>query len=326
MPEAGIPFLPLPARGFDRGAPLSMVGAVALLIVSTLRAWRMIGRSRPDVVVGFGGYVSLPVGLAAVLRRVPLVLHEQNSVPGLANKVLSRWARAAGVTYPDSAARLTHSDRTVVTGNPVRPAVRQADRTRGREALGLGADDLVLLVFGGSRGARHLNDAMIAVAPALAAVPRLRVLHVAGRIEFASVRDRLAGSVGMSARYRVVEYIEDMGSALAAADLVVSRAGATSLAEITTIGRAAVLVPYPYATDDHQTLNARTAEAAGAAVVVPDAELDGPVFGDTVLRLLGDAETRECMACASEELGVPDAADRVAALATEIAANAQGGG
>lgn len=315
VPAAGIPFRAVRAEGFDRGRPLSLVRS-GLVVASSIRTARALIRSqRTDVVIGFGGYVSLPVGLAAVLSRTPLVLHEQNSVPGLANRILSRWATAVGVTYEGSLKHLTHPDRAVLTGNPVRQGVLGADRARGREALGLDPSATVLLVFGGSRGARHINDRLLELAPTLMGVPSLQVVHVAGRIDHASVTERAAGQLGADAhRYHVVDYIDAMGDAIAAADVIVARAGATSIAEITAIGRAAVLVPYPYATDDHQTLNARAVSSAGAAEVIPDAALDAPEFADALLRIIGDPQRREAMAAASAALARRDAAERVMAL------------
>lgn len=312
--EAGVAFEPLKARGFDRSSPLTFITSSALIAVSAMRAAVMLRRRSIDAVLGFGGYVSLPVGIAAALMRVPLALHEQNSVPGLANRILSRWARAVGVTYPGSARYLRHPDRVIVTGNPVRRSVLEADRLRGRRAFGLSEDALVLLVFGGSRGARHLNEALIALAPRLMGVPGLSVLHVAGRIEAGSVGSRIAEALGDEPRYRVLDYVDAMGDALAASDVVIARAGATSLAELTVMGRAAVLVPYPYATDDHQTLNARAVEAVGGAVVVSDAELDTPLFADSVLAILSDVGRRATMEAAARGLGTPDAASRVAGL------------
>jgi UDP-N-acetylglucosamine--N-acetylmuramyl-(pentapeptide) pyrophosphoryl-undecaprenol N-acetylglucosamine transferase len=315
VPEAGIAFTAVRARGFDRGNPLTLVSSTARILSSVGAALGAVRSFGPDAVLGFGGYVSLPVGLAAVVRRVPLVLHEQNSVPGLANRVLSRWARAVGVTYEGSLRHLAHPSRGVVTGNPVRDAVLAADRDRGRVAFGLAPDAVVLLVFGGSRGAQHINDTFVSLAPGLMGVPSLQVLHSAGRIEAASVASRVCDALGGgSARYRVVEYIDAMGDAIAAADLVVSRAGATSIAEITAIGRAAVLVPYPYATDDHQTLNAQAVADVGGAEVVPDAELDGGAFEKRLFGLLQDSGRRAAMAAASAGLGRRDATERVVAL------------
>jgi len=318
--EAGIPFQPLPASGFDRSRPWTLITSSLRVAMSALRAWRLMGVDRPDAVVGFGGYVSIPVGLAAVLRRVPLVVHEQNSVPGLANRVLSRWASVVCVTYVESIERLAHPERGVVTGNPVRESVLTAEGRGARELLSLKPDDLVLLVFGGSRGARHLNSAVVSLRERLLSVPELRVVLIAGRAEFEQAKAALAGDPPqVRARFTVLDYFEQMGSAIAAADLVVARAGATSIAELTALGAPCVLVPYPYATDDHQTKNAEVMAAHGAAIVIADSELDGERFGDELLALLRDPERRASMAAASLALGQPDAAETVARIARDAA-------
>lgn len=320
VPEAGIDFFTLPARGYDRSRPWTLFTGSAGIAVSALRAVALLGRLRPDCVIGFGGYVSIPVGVAAWLRRIPLVLQEQNSVPGLANRFLSRFAGAVAVTYEGSIARLARPERAVLTGNPVRREVLAADAARGREMLGLPPQRPVLLVFGGSRGARHINSATLAMHDRLMSIPGLHVVHVAGRAEAPAVLEALEGlpSEGPS-RYHVREYIDDMGSAIAAADLVVARAGATSIAEITAIGRAAVLVPYPHATEDHQTLNAAAVADAGGAVVVADEELDTDAYADAVLGLICDPAERSAMAEASKALGRPGAAAYVARMAVSEA-------
>ncbi len=318
VPEAGVVFRGLRARGFDRSRPWTLVTSSLRIAASTFTAWRWFGVERPDAVVGFGGYVSIPVGFAALLRGIPLVLHEQNSVPGLANRVLSRWAKRVAVTYEESADLLAHPDRVVVTGNPVRDAVSASLREAGRQALGLPAEDRVLLVFGGSRGARHLNTALVALRDRLVAEADLHIIHVAGAAEASTVRQALEDAGGdADGRWRVLDYLNDMGNALAAADLVVARAGATSIAEMTALGLPAVLVPYPYATDDHQTKNARTMVAHGAAELVADSELDDERFGDILLGILSDTGRRATMSDASRALGRPDAAHRVVALVHE---------
>jgi UDP-N-acetylglucosamine--N-acetylmuramyl-(pentapeptide) pyrophosphoryl-undecaprenol N-acetylglucosamine transferase len=325
VPEAGIAFFAVPSRGFDRGRPLTIFSSGFVAARALGVALSVLRRFSPDVVVGFGAYVSLPVGLAAVARGVPLVVHEQNAVPGLANRVLSRWAAAACVTYEGSVHRLRHPERARVTGNPVRPEILAADRLRGRRDLGVPDDALVLLVFGGSRGARHLNETFVDLAEELMEVPRLWVVHSTGRAEHesvaAAIRRRLGGE---QPRYRMVDYIDRMGDALAAADMVVARAGATSIAEITAVGRPAILVPYPYATGDHQTLNARALAQAGAAEVVADADLGEPAFRDAVMRLVHDAERRERMARVAAGLARPDAASRVAQVALAAAEDRKG--
>lgn len=319
--EAGLTFHAVPAKGFDRGAPLSFVSAALTTALSLPRCLQLLHRTRPEVVIGFGGYVSLPLGLAAALAGIPLVLHEQNAVPGLANKVLSRWARTVCVTYASSVDRLAWPSRAFVTGNPVRAAVASADRAAGRKALKLRKTDLVLLVFGGSRGARHINTAMLDLYKRLSDIPKVRVVHVAGPAEIESVRESLKVLAPTADGFwRAFDYIDGMGDALAAADLVVCRAGATTLAELAVLGRPALLVPYPYATDDHQTMNAFALVAAGAATSVRDGELDTPVFGDEVVRLLTHAGTRADMAAAARSLARPMAAHAVAEAAIEAAA------
>jgi UDP-N-acetylglucosamine--N-acetylmuramyl-(pentapeptide) pyrophosphoryl-undecaprenol N-acetylglucosamine transferase len=316
--EADVPFEVLPARGFDRSRPWSLLIALAVLGTSFLRCVVRMGKKRPDIVVGFGGYVCVPVSLAAIVLRIPLVLHEQNSVPGLANRILSRWATAVAVTYSGSAAHLYSGTRVIVTGNPVRSAILEADPARGRSLAGFPEGATVLLVFGGSRGSRHLNEAMVASrATFLGIAPDVHIVHVTGRDEYASVVSTLeSDELG---RYHVIDYAEDMGSLLAAADVVIARAGATSIAEITALGRPAVLVPYPYATDDHQTLNARGLVEQGGALLVPDEMLDDPMFVDSVTTLLVDDGARATMSAASAAVGRPDAAIRVARLIEDVA-------
>lgn len=318
--EAGLDFHAIPARGFDRAAPLTLLTAALTTIASWMRCMRLLRRTRPDVVIGFGGYVSLPLGLAAAFAGIPLVLHEQNAVPGLANRVLSRWATAVCVTYPVSRDRLHRPSRAVVTGNPVRPAVAHADRDAGRKALKLRKTDIVLLVFGGSRGARHLNSAMLDLYKRLKGIPKVRVVHVTGPLEHDTVAEALAAiDPKPGAFWQTHDYLDKMGDALAAADLIVCRAGATTLAELAMLGRPAVLVPFPYATDDHQTLNAQALVQAGAASMFPDAEIDDPAFGDEIVRLLTTSSDRESMASAAASLARPMAAHAVAEVAVEAA-------
>jgi UDP-N-acetylglucosamine--N-acetylmuramyl-(pentapeptide) pyrophosphoryl-undecaprenol N-acetylglucosamine transferase len=318
--EAGLTFHAVAAKGFDRAAPLSLLSAAFTTLLSLPRCLALLRRSRPEVVIGFGGYVSLPLGLAAALAGIPLVLHEQNAVPGLANKVLARWARTVCVTYPASIERLARPTRALVTGNPVRSSVAGADRAAGRKALKLRKADVVLLVFGGSRGARHLNTAMLDLYKRLSDIPKLRVIHVAGPAEIDSVRESLKTLAPKADGFwRAFDYIDGMGDALAAADLVVCRAGATTLAELAALGRPSVLVPYPYATDDHQTLNASSLVAAGAASAVADSQLDTSVFGDEIVRLLTDEGRRAEMAETALSLARPMAAHAVAEAAVEAA-------
>jgi UDP-N-acetylglucosamine--N-acetylmuramyl-(pentapeptide) pyrophosphoryl-undecaprenol N-acetylglucosamine transferase len=318
--EAGLRFIPVRASGWDRSRPVTLITGALATIVSVVRCYRLLGRERTDVVAGFGGYVSLPLGLAAALRRVPLVVHEQNAVPGVTNRLLARWATSVCLTYGSSASGLRHKERTVVTGNPVRESVEGAEGARGRAAFGIAADETVLLVFGGSRGARHLNEAIINLYSTLRDIDGLRVVHVAGPSEADAVRAALELQAGGAVTWWSVEsYVDAMGDLLAAADLVVCRAGATTLAELSSIGRAAVLVPYPHATDDHQTRNAAPFLEIGAAEAVADRDLDDARFSAVVTGLLFDPTRRAIMAAAARSLGHADAAGAVAEAVREAA-------
>jgi UDP-N-acetylglucosamine--N-acetylmuramyl-(pentapeptide) pyrophosphoryl-undecaprenol N-acetylglucosamine transferase len=318
--EQGVGFVPVASRGWDRARPLTLVTGLLTAIASTVRCMGLLRRDRTDVVVGFGGYVSVPLALAAVLRGVPLVLHEQNSVPGLANRVLARFARAVCVTYEDSIALLPYPGRAVITGDPVRESVVRADREAGRATFGVAVDETLLLVFGGSRGARHLNEALVALRERLIGVPHLRVVQIAGPSEAPDVRGALeAAAGGAPSWWQVLDYVGEMGDLLAASDLVVCRAGATTLAELSVLGKASMLVPYPYATDDHQTRNAGPFARAGAALVFGDAALDTPEFGEALMRLLLDRDARTRMGAAAASLGRPDAARALVRILTAAA-------
>jgi UDP-N-acetylglucosamine--N-acetylmuramyl-(pentapeptide) pyrophosphoryl-undecaprenol N-acetylglucosamine transferase len=319
---AGFPFETVEARPLRREVSLAALVAPVVALRSIAAARPLVERA--DVVVGMGGYVSVPVGLAAVLRRRPLVLHEQNAVPGLANRALARWARVACVTFAEAGRRLGGRTRVVVTGNPVRRQVLEAagDRERlaaaARRELALAPDLRTLAIFGGSQGALRLNRA------AAQAIPRLlerrsdlQVVLLSGPAHEREAREALAGL----ARVKVLGFLERMELLYAVADLVVARAGATTCAEVSVCGLPAVLVPYPYATGGHQEANARALEREGAAVVVPDAELTPERLEAIVLELLADPGRLAAMAAAMRSWSRPDAAE---ALAREVLA--AGGG
>lgn len=283
---------------------------------------RIIRRFRPHVAVGTGGYVTGPVLLAAVLLRVPTVIHEQNAVIGATNRLLARWVDRIAFGYAEAARGLRTKDKPIHVGNPVRPEVLQMERSEGIRRLGLRPDRLTLLIFGGSRGAKSINDAVWTARDALLRLPGVQIVHQTGAAGFAAQRARYE-AVGVrpaaedridDGPMRVVPYIYDMPSALAAADVVVSRAGAISVAEITARGIPAVLIPFPYAAEDHQTHNARPLEKAGAARVIPDAELTGERLTAELLPILRDAELRRRMAAAARSLGRPEAARELVEL------------
>ena len=310
--QAGIPFTPFEAQGFDRSHPLTLPKALLKIQKSTGAAKKWFDDIRPDAVVGFGGYVCIPVARAAEQCGIPVVVHEQNSVMGMANKYLAKRAAVVCLTYGHAAEGLADKSRAIVTGNPVRASVFEATREEGRAAFGVPDEARMLLVTGGSLGARHLNQAVVALKDALLSYDDLHIVHVTGPKELDAVAAQLALSDDEARRWRLLGYTDHMGQAMAAADAVVSRAGATSLAEISARALPALLVPFPYATEDHQTMNARACVEAGAAYLVADAEVEGPKFEQLLRSLIEDADVRARMAAAARAQKTKDAAGLLA--------------
>ncbi len=319
VPEAGFTLTALPGRGIQRKLTPDNIGAVVGLIRAFAKALGLIHRRRPSVVVALGGYASVACALAAVLYRIPVVVAEQNAVPGAANRVVARFARAAAVSFPG-----TDLPRAVVTGNPVRPEILAVDRSRDRAAardrLGLPEDRVVVLAFGGSLGARRINRAVTGLVERWADRTDVAVRHVVGERDWDDPSARgEEQAVTSGILYRPVRYEDDMPTALAAADVVLARAGATTVAELAVLGLPSVLVPLPIATADHQTANARGLVDLDAACLVPDAELDVDRLVAELDPLVTDGARREAMGVAALGLGRPDAADRVADLVVEHA-------
>lgn len=315
--KAGFEFEGFAVSGFDKAHPLSLITASSKILKATKRAKKLFERRRPDAVLTFGAYVSIPVGRAAFEMGIPLLVHEQNSVPGMANTYLAKHATVMALTYEESAKHLNSAHEPIVIGNPVRASFENCDASAGRELMGVPADATMLLVFGGSLGAQHINSAIAAMKERLLEIPELYIVHSTGARDYEETISRLSLTDEQEKRWKVVPYIDQMGDVLAAADLVVSRAGASSLAEIMTLGVPAVLVPYPHARGDHQTLNAQSCVNAGAARLVADSDLDDPGFADLVVELLQDGGQRDTMSSACKKLSGSDARRRLADLAIE---------
>lgn len=326
VPKEGFPFHPVHVTGFDRRRPWTLVTALVHLSHEEHRLIEMFGSGElpmPDVAIGFGAYLELPLMRAAAKLGIPIALHEQNSVPGLANKRTAKSARLIALGQPAAEDVMRscagRSSEVVFTGNPVRSSVLEGDRSRGRVALGIPQDATVLLVFGGSLGARHVNERLASLKRELLAIEGLHVVHSTGKNGYDETLQALDLTDAEASRWRVMPYIDDMGDTLAAADLVVSRAGASSVAEIAALAVPSILVPYPLATADHQTTNARLLTDAGAAVKFSDDGIDGDAFRDELLGLLGDVPRRASMREAARGLAQDKAAAMLADLLEGIA-------
>lgn len=320
VPEAGFSLTVLPGRGIQRRFTVANAVAVVGLVAAIAKAVVLVGRRRPAVVVGLGGYASVPCVLAAVLWRVPIVVAEQNAVPGAANRLAGRFAKACAVSFEG-----TDLPRSTWTGNPVRRevlAVADAsddDRLKARGRLGVSADQTLVAVFGGSLGARRINHAVADAVPAMVDHPTVAVRHVSGSRDHAELIKRTSGHRSLAVQYDLVEYEDDMPAVYAAADVVLCRAGASSVAELAVAGVPSILVPLPGAPGDHQTANARALVDAGAACLVTDADLDAERARTEILALVDDPARRATMAAAARRLARPDAAAAVVELIAEHA-------
>jgi UDP-N-acetylglucosamine--N-acetylmuramyl-(pentapeptide) pyrophosphoryl-undecaprenol N-acetylglucosamine transferase len=321
VPAAGYRFHPVRTAPFRR--ELSMRSAAAPFV-----ALRSVAISRPIVwdasaVLGMGGYASIAPVVAAWSTKVPAVLHEQNAVPGLANRLLARLAAAMAITFESSRGRLPRSVRTVVTGVPLRREIleivsgREVLIEEARRALGLRPGRTTVLVTGGSQGALHLDRTIAGAIPLLATRADLQLLVLTGAAHGSVVPAR--GDGERELLVRTLPYLDRMELALAVADLAVARAGATTIHELAACAIPSILVPYPHATNDHQHANARELELAGAAEIALDRELTPEGLTRRIVALVDHADRRRAMAEAAAAWAKPDADERVAELVREEA-------
>ncbi|RJQ57040.1 MAG: undecaprenyldiphospho-muramoylpentapeptide beta-N-acetylglucosaminyltransferase [Nitrospiraceae bacterium] len=330
FPDAGITFVGtvkgmeaniIPKEGFDIRF-IRSEGLVGKGLVGTVKSFftiplslkdsrRILKELQPDLVLGVGGYSSGPVVLCASLMGIPTIIHEQNTVPGLANTILGKFADTIAVTYHESIGSFP-PEKTYLTGNPVRSGMLTGDRKRGCRIFSLDRDRFTIFVFGGSRGAGSINKA---VSEALAYLEpfkdRIQFLHQTGERELDAVRETY--------RYRefrgtVIPFVYDMADAYAAADLVISRAGATTLAELTACGKASILVPYPFAAANHQEINARKLWDIGAAQMILERDLNGKSLADLIKHLLEDPDAIGEIERISKSLGNVEAAGKIVEL------------
>lgn len=318
VPKAGFELRMLAGRGIERRLRWSSAKATGSLAKGVMQGVRVVGQERPAVVLSLGGYASVPCGMGAAMRGVPVVVAEQNAVPGAANRLVARSAKVSAVSFPG-----TELPRAVLTGNPVREEMLAIDpgrdRATARAALGTPAFRKMIAVFGGSLGALRLNRAVFAMAEAWRGRSDLAIYHVIGNRDWNLLTRERESASGGALWYRAIRYEDDMPRVFAAADLVICRAGATSVSELAAVGVPSVLIPLPGAPGDHQTANARALVRADASVLVKDNEMVNGALIPTVDELLGSPERLAAMAEGARSASHRDAAARVADLLEEYA-------
>ncbi len=313
VPKAGFPLELVSVSGLKGKGLWGVVRGLLRLPLALFQSLALLGRQKPDVVVGVGGYASGPVLIAAWLRRIPTAIQEQNASPGLTNRILGHFARAVFTAFPE-AGRFFAANKVHLLGNPIRRALMENFLKPGTPH----GDCFSLLVFGGSQGAHALNLKVLEAVPHLP--PELskcmKIVHQTGPRDLETVR---AGYAATKVDAEVREFIDDMSAAYQAADLVVCRAGATTLAELTVCKVASILIPFPSATDDHQTKNAASMVAAGAAIMIPESEVTGESLARAIAKLWEQPEERRAMERAAGRLGRPEAAREIADVCALLA-------
>lgn len=314
LTAANFPFTPLKGKGLERKSISSSTKAVILLLKSTAIAFRYIRKSKPKVILSLGGFAAVPGSIAGLLTRTPVVLHEQNSVPGSANKLISKWVKKSAVSYEN-----TKLSRSVYTGNPVRKEVTDlnlSDQPMHRSQLGIPAENKLVVVTGGSLGSLKINKSILNALPNLEEIPNLTIYHIIGTRDWKEMGQL---NSEMKIDYRAVEYEEQMPIVLNSADLIVSRAGGSITAEINMLGLPSILIPLPGAPGDHQTKNAESLAVDGRAVIIPDENCTGGRIAEEIKSIVLNEELLMKMAKVRHPKSEKNAAEKIATLLIEVA-------
>jgi UDP-N-acetylglucosamine--N-acetylmuramyl-(pentapeptide) pyrophosphoryl-undecaprenol N-acetylglucosamine transferase len=321
IPKEGLEIQFINVAGFERRLSVKNIQTIMKTIGSIWQSRKIIQNFKPDLVIGTGGYVCGPVLLAASLMGIPTMIQEQNVIPGITNKILSRFVDKIALGYEEAKNYFPNPNKTFFSGNPIRDEVMRFKREESIVALGLDKTKRTILISGGSRGARSINQAMLQVHQYFADSKEIQLLHVTGQSEYNGIVRNLSqcGIDTTTAGNSIIKpYLYNMPQALAAADLAIFRAGAIGLAELTSRGIPSILIPYPYAAENHQEFNARVMEQQGAAILIRDTELNGDLLIKSINDVVNSPERLETMAIASKKIGRPEAAESIANMALSL--------
>lgn len=308
----GIRFEAVDISGLQRKLfTLEHIKTAVRFVKGVQRCKKLLQEFKPDVVIGTGGYVCAPVVYAASRLGIPTLIHEQNVIPGLTNQFLSRFVSSVAVSFKGGEVAFKRARRVVYTGNPRASSVVAADARKGFDTLGLPAGSNIVVIVGGSRGAKALNDAMVELAPYVDSLPNVHFVYITGKPYYDHTLDRLGGTARLPKRVKVLPYVDNMPEVLAATSVIVSRAGATFLAEITALGIPSVLIPSPNVTNNHQEANALVLKTEGAAEMTKESELTGESLFRTIQSIMSDPIRREYMSKQAVKLGQPNSASLI---------------
>ena len=319
--KEGYNFAPIPVSGLKRKFSFDNIKTLTTAAGSLFKARKILNQFKPDVVIGTGGYVCGPILMAAALSHIPTLIQEQNVIPGITNKILSYMVSCIALGYKEAASRFPYPGKCIYTGNPIRPSIIKAQRAESRLKLGIPTSDFMVLVTGGSRGAKTINQAMIGVHKYFKNKSGVHIHHVTGHLAYDGIIKELGevkeGAYGEGSH--IIEYEYDMPSALAAADLIICRAGAISLSELAAKELPSILIPYPYAAEDHQTFNARVFVSAGAAKMIVDKYVTDMELIQDIEDLRNNPDTLIMMSEAAKKIKNIHAGANIAHLALTLA-------
>jgi len=327
VPKEGFELYKIKVRGFERKLSLGNVAAVKESFTSLFRVSKKIREFKPDIVIGTGGYVCGSVLLAAALLNVPTLIHEQNAFPGITNKILARLVDVIAVNFAEAKKYFPNNNKVIVTGNPIRSDMLSISKEEGLREFSFDRGLPVVFVVGGSRGAKKVNESVLKLAKQAARQKSFQMLHMTGDTQYQDIIGKCKErEIPLDTKYlKVVPYLHNMPYALAAADVAISRCGASTLSEITALGKPSILIPYPYATDNHQEYNARALEKNGAAVVILERDLTEELLYNEVMDMLNKPAKTEQMKIKSRELGKTDAAYVIVKAAEGLIKKAKSG-
>ncbi|MCR4434563.1 MAG: undecaprenyldiphospho-muramoylpentapeptide beta-N-acetylglucosaminyltransferase [Clostridiales bacterium] len=316
VPREGFELRLIKVRGFKRKLSFDTLRTVKELFRGMLEARRVLKEFKPDIVIGTGGYVCGPVLMNAAMMKIPTLIHEQNAFPGITNRILSKFVDAVAISFKESKKYFKTGEKLFLTGNPIRSEMLDMDRVSARQKLGIAQESNLVVIFGGSRGAEKMNETVCEMALKYYRESDCQILFATGEAQYDEVRNKLKGLNYSS--FNVVPYIYNMAEAMASADLMVCRAGAITISELTALGIPSVIIPSPNVTANHQEYNARALEEQGAAVVILEKDLNGSILYQQITDLLKDREQLAKMARNAKKAGITNASEKIYSKMQEL--------
>jgi UDP-N-acetylglucosamine--N-acetylmuramyl-(pentapeptide) pyrophosphoryl-undecaprenol N-acetylglucosamine transferase len=315
VPLEGFTLKTINVRGFRRSLSFDTFVAIKELFQGLFQARKILKEYKPDIVIGTGGYVCGPVLFAASRLKIPTLIHEQNAYPGLTNRILSRFVKKVAISFSESE-KYFKTRNLIMTGNPIRNDILEADRQKARIEIGLDADRKLVVIFGGSRGAEKINETVSEMLVKYYSEKDFDIIYATGESQFRKISERLWHRIPDTVK--IVPYIYDMAQVMSSADLVVSRAGAITISELTALGIPAILIPSPHVTANHQEHNARALEKAGAAVVMTENELKSELLYDYIKKIITDDEIAKTMSRNSKNIAKLDATEKIYSIIQQL--------